>query len=161
MAGEDLERTPRAGPDLRVWPPFSVLLPWLSGAAVTYLVGNPVRLPVWSRTVAWALVLGFVAWGGWVRAQFGRHRTGFLPGEGARVLMTTGPYRLSRNPWYLGLLTAYVGLALLAPSVWALLLLPVAVGLLLWGAILPEERYLRAEFGPEYEEYARRVRRWW
>jgi len=31
---------------------------------------------------------------------------------------------------------------------------------LVWGAILPEERYLRASFGADYEDYTRRVRRW-
>jgi protein-S-isoprenylcysteine O-methyltransferase Ste14 len=49
---------------------------------------------------------------------------------------------------------------LLAPTVWGLVLLPVAIVLLLWGAILPEERFLRARFGARYDDYAKRVRRW-
>jgi protein-S-isoprenylcysteine O-methyltransferase Ste14 len=39
-------------------------------------------------------------------------------------------------------------------------LFPAAVLLVLWGAILPEEQFLRRRFGGPYEEYARRVRRW-
>jgi protein-S-isoprenylcysteine O-methyltransferase Ste14 len=34
------------------------------------------------------------------------------------------------------------------------------VGLLTWGAIIPEERYLPATFGAEYLVYTHRVRRW-
>jgi protein-S-isoprenylcysteine O-methyltransferase Ste14 len=53
-----------------------------------------------------------------------------------------------------------IGTALLRPSVWALLVVPVGVGLLTWGAIIPEERYLSAKFGAEYLAYTHRVRRW-
>ena len=61
---------------------------------------------------------------------------------------------------YVGLLVLYLGVALLVPTVWAIALFPVAVGLLLWGAILPEERFLHERFGAPYDAYARRVRRW-
>jgi protein-S-isoprenylcysteine O-methyltransferase Ste14 len=37
---------------------------------------------------------------------------------------------------------------------------PLAWALLRWGAVLPEERYLTAKFGPVYTAYAARVRRW-
>ncbi len=46
------------------------------------------------------------------------------------------------------------------PSFWALVAVPVSAGLLLWGAIVPEEQYLKVKFGAEYERYAARVRRW-
>ena len=72
----------------------------------------------------------------------------------------TGPYRLSRNPLYLGLLALYLGLALLAPTFWGLVLFPAAVLLVRWGAIRPEERFLRERFGARYDDYTRRVRRW-
>jgi len=49
---------------------------------------------------------------------------------------------------------------LLWPSVWALLLVPVGIALLLWGAITPEEKYLSSKFGAEYDAYRQRVRRW-
>jgi protein-S-isoprenylcysteine O-methyltransferase Ste14 len=49
---------------------------------------------------------------------------------------------------------------LLAPTFWGLVLFPVAVLLVLWGAILPEERFLHQRFGGAYDDYRRRVRRW-
>jgi len=68
--------------------------------------------------------------------------------------------RLSRNPLYFGLIVLDVALALLWPSAWALIGVPVGVALLFWGAIAPEERYLSTKFGAEYDAHRRRVRRW-
>jgi protein-S-isoprenylcysteine O-methyltransferase Ste14 len=76
------------------------------------------------------------------------------------TIIATGPFALSRNPLYVGLLALSAGLSLLAGSLWALLLLPVEWALLRWGAVLPEERYLTATFATSYVEYTRRVRRW-
>jgi hypothetical protein len=42
-----------------------------------------------------------------------------------------------------------VAVTLLAPSAWALSAVPIGLLALTWGAILPEERYLRAKFGAE------------
>jgi protein-S-isoprenylcysteine O-methyltransferase Ste14 len=107
-----------------------------------------------------ALLIFFILWNGWSLWLFGRHRTGLLPGQAAEALIDEGPYRISRNPLYVGLLALYLALALLAPSFWALVLFPAAVLLVLWGAIRPEERYLHERFGPRYDDYTKRVRRW-
>jgi protein-S-isoprenylcysteine O-methyltransferase Ste14 len=77
-----------------------------------------------------------------------------------RTILDQGPFGLSRNPLYLGLIVLGVALALLWPSFWALVLVPVGVVALWWGAILPEERYLSAKFGADYDAYCFRVRRW-
>jgi protein-S-isoprenylcysteine O-methyltransferase Ste14 len=53
-----------------------------------------------------------------------------------------------------------VGLALLVPSFWALVLVPVGVAVLWWGAVRPEEEYLSDRFGADYDDYRHRVRRW-
>jgi protein-S-isoprenylcysteine O-methyltransferase Ste14 len=37
---------------------------------------------------------------------------------------------------------------------------PLGTALLFWGAIVPEEHYLSAKFGEEYDAYCTRVRRW-
>ena len=60
----------------------------------------------------------------------------------------------------MGLVALDVAIALLAPSFWALVLVPLGVVALSWGAVRPEERYLSEKFGPEYEAYRARVRRW-
>jgi len=144
----------------RLWPPVAVGAPLLAGEAVTLAVGDPAALPGLRLPVGAVLVTAFAVWNGWSLLLFGRHRTGLLPGQATRTLLSTGPFARSRNPLYVGLLVLYAGLCLLLPTVWGLVLAPVAVGLLEWGAIRPEERFLREHFGAEYDAYAHRVRRW-
>ena len=134
--------------------------PLLVGWLATLLWDDPVELGEWRVPLGWALVLLFGAWNGWSLWLFARRRTGLLPGQPTAEMIEEGPYRLSRNPLYVGLLVLYLGVALLLPSVWAIVLFPVAVALLLWGAILPEERFLHERFGAPYDAYRRRVRRW-
>jgi protein-S-isoprenylcysteine O-methyltransferase Ste14 len=88
------------------------------------------------------------------------HGTSVLPGGPATELLQAGPFRLSRNPLYLGLIALDIGLSLLMASFWALVFVPIGIAALFWGAISPEERYLSSKFGSDYEAYRARVRRW-
>ncbi|RYU09850.1 methyltransferase family protein [Nocardioides iriomotensis] len=144
----------------RLWPPVAIGGPLLVGWVATSRWGDPVDLGGWRVPLGWALVLLFVAWNGWSLWLFGRHETGLLPGQPTRVMIAEGPYRLSRNPLYVGLLALNLGLALLIPTFWVLVLFPVAVLLADWGAVRPEERFLHERFGAPYDDYRRRVRRW-
>lgn len=76
------------------------------------------------------------------------------------ALVTTGPFRLSRNPLYISLTLCYVGVALTAQSLWSLLLLPAVLVVMQGGVIYREERYLERKFGADYVRYKARVRRW-
>ena len=148
-------------PAYRIWPPVALGVPLLAGFGLTAGVGDPIALPVGtSRSVAAVLLVAFALWNGWAIALLARHRTALLPGGSTRTILDRGPFRVSRNPLYLGLIALDVGLALLWPSFWALASVPVGVVALWWGAILPEERYLSAKFGAEYDAYRARVRRW-
>ncbi len=148
-------------PAYRVWPPVALGVPLLVGLGITATVGDPVSLPVViSRVIASVLGAAFAFWNGWALLLMARHRTGLLPGDSTRVILDRGPFRVSRNPLYLGLIALDVACALLWPSFWALALVPVGVVILWWGAILPEERFLEAKFGAEYDAYRGRVRRW-
>jgi protein-S-isoprenylcysteine O-methyltransferase Ste14 len=68
--------------------------------------------------------------------------------------MTTGPYRLTRNPAYLGMALIYIGIALLANTVWVLVPLPVVLVVIDRAVIAREERYLERKFGAEYVDYS-------
>jgi hypothetical protein len=102
----------------RLWPPVAIGVPLLVGWLATLLGGDPVDLGRWRVPLGWMLVALFVGWNGWSLWLFGRHQTGLLPGQATRVMIEVGPYRLSRNPLYVGLLALYLGLALLAPTFW-------------------------------------------
>ena len=148
-------------PAYRIWPPVALGAPLVAGWILTAVAGDPVTLPVvLSRTIAAVLIVAFAVWNGWALWLMARHRTALLPGGATRVILDRGPFRVSRNPLYLGLIALDVGLALLWPSFWALVLTPVGVAALWWGAVAPEERYLGDRFGEEYARYRARVRRW-
>jgi protein-S-isoprenylcysteine O-methyltransferase Ste14 len=101
--------------------------------------------------------LGLIGWAG---VWFRRKRTPIMPHHDPEALIVEGPYRVSRNPIYLGLLAIALGFALRQPS--ALALPPV---LALWWVLdrrfaRPEEARLLAEFGAAAEGFLRRTRRW-
>ena len=96
----------------------------------------------------------------WGVATFWLRGTSVLPFKPTAALVRTGPYRFTRNPMYLGMTLAHLGLALAMNTGWALLLLPVAVYLIVRLVIRVEEKYLGRVFGDEYAEFRRRVRRW-
>ncbi len=148
-------------PAYRIWPPIALGVPLLAGVLVTAAVGDPFTLPAdGARVVGLVLVVVFGIWNGWTLTVMAGNRTAVLPGGATRVVLDRGPFRLSRNPLYVGLIVLDVALALLWPSAWALMLVPGGMALLFWGAIAPEERYLSIKFGAEYDDYRRRVRRW-
>lgn len=89
-----------------------------------------------------------------------RAGTTTAPGASPAALVVDGPYRFSRNPFYIGLLLVVAGLSLCASLDWMLLGLP-----LLWLAIerivVPgEEHRLAAAMPDAWPGYAARVRRW-
>ncbi|MEO8937468.1 MAG: isoprenylcysteine carboxylmethyltransferase family protein [Burkholderiaceae bacterium] len=94
--------------------------------------------------------------------SFHRVRTTVHPTrpEEASSLVSTGIYRFTRNPMYLGLLAILVAWAVFLSSAWALL---GAAGFVLYISrfqIAPEERALSKLFGSEYASYKASVRRW-
>jgi protein-S-isoprenylcysteine O-methyltransferase Ste14 len=148
-------------PAYRIWPPIGLGVPLLAGVIVTAVAGDPFALPRGgARVVGAVLVVVFGLWNGWALSVMAANHTAVLPGGAARVVLDRGPFRFSRNPLYVGLIVLDVALALLWPSAWALILVPIGVALLFWGAIVPEERYLSTRFGADYDDYRRRVRRW-
>jgi protein-S-isoprenylcysteine O-methyltransferase Ste14 len=89
-----------------------------------------------------------------------RARTHVDPYEPTTAIVTTGPFRFSRNPLYVSLTLFFAGLSLALGASLSLLLLPLAVAVLQWGVIRREERYLERKFGEPYLDYRKRVRRW-
>jgi protein-S-isoprenylcysteine O-methyltransferase Ste14 len=95
-----------------------------------------------------------------VMRVFGRAGTPVPPSRPTTRFVSTGPYRYTRNPDYIGQTLVYVGIALVANSWWPLILLPVVLVVVQYGVIRREERYLEGKFGQEYRDYTARVSRW-
>ncbi len=78
----------------------------------------------------------------------------------ATALVTTGIYRLSRNPLYLSLFCVQISLALFLGAFWILLMVVPFALALYHGVVKREERYLEQKFGRAYLDYKARTRRW-
>ena len=91
---------------------------------------------------------------------FAREGTNVIPTQPATTIVTSGPYRFTRNPMYLGMVLSLLGVSLIFSLEWGVILTPV-----LWLAldrliVVREEAYLRRKFGANYEALLNRTRRW-
>jgi protein-S-isoprenylcysteine O-methyltransferase Ste14 len=86
--------------------------------------------------------------------------TAFDARKSTTTIVTSGAFRLSRNPTYLSLTLLLIGIAFAISSLWVLISVIPAVVATQWGVILREERYLEKKFGAGYRSYASKVRRW-
>ena len=105
------------------------------------------------------IVLGAVPFGFAMR-RFLVTGTNLSTWQPSLALVESGPYTLTRNPIYIGLLTIYFGIAVALTSGWALFSMPIIAAILHYGVVLREEVYLSAKFGDAYRAYQARVPRW-
>ena len=148
--------------ELKIPPPVVAALIAVAMWGIS-LTAPSLRIPTSTRA-AMAITIGLVGVGFSVAGvmSFRRARTTVNPmkPEAASSLVSSGIYRITRNPMYVGLLFGLVAWATFLSSAWALLG-PVAFVLFIGRfQIAPEERALSALFGGEYTAYRSRVRRW-
>lgn len=143
-------------------PPVYFLLCLLAGWALGYVQRWQLGMEYLSLRLALggALVGLAAALGAWCLVLFRRAQTSPLPFETPKALLTSGPFRLSRNPLYVALGLVLAAFAVVLDNAWVLLFVPLLV-LALDRLIVPgEEAALRAGFGADYVTYCRQVRRW-
>lgn len=144
----------------RIMPPVYLLAAIIAMVALSYqfpgrqLIFGPGR---WAGLVPIFAGLGLVVW---VARLFSRHQTTIKPGAVSTSLLTNGPFRISRNPIYLGMTSVLVGTAIALGSLTPWLVVPVFVALIAWNVIPVEEAMLAEAFGPQYSQYRASVRRW-
>jgi protein-S-isoprenylcysteine O-methyltransferase Ste14 len=78
----------------------------------------------------------------------------------ATSLQTNGIYGITRNPMYVGLAIVYLGITCFIGNWWNIILFPLLLLIVQEYIIKREEKYLELEFGLDYEEYKKKVRRW-
>ena len=141
-------------------PPLAFVVGLLVGLALE-LVAPTDDPPAWARILSGAF--GLACWlvlDGGAMQRFRRADTPAIPFTPTRALVTDGVYRYTRNPMYLGMALLYIGIALAAGLIWALVLLPVVILVIDRLVIAREEPYLERKFGDEYLAYRERTRRW-
>lgn len=75
-------------------------------------------------------------------------------------LVTSGVYRFTRNPMYLGFFFILLGWSVWLSNYIAVIMVVPYVLYITRFQIIPEERFIEKQFGDEYLEYKSRVRRW-
>lgn len=150
--------TDYANTTLRVRPPRAFLI--AIAAQLPVLVITPPRFSALSIAVA-----GVVAAMGsmmvvWAERLFQSHSVGVCPFSEAPVLVRRGPYRVTRNPMYLGLVTIHLAVILATgalANIWS------SLAFAMWlhyEYVIPEEAFLRERFGNAFDNYAADVPRW-
>lgn len=148
--------------ELRI-PPLAVVAAFAIaiGLVTVYVPLIRVPLPAHRYAAAALVIIGLLlALAGVL--QFRRARTTVNPmsPDKASAVVSSGLYRWSRNPMYLGMALLLFGVAAWGSTLAGYLLVPVFCWYLTRFQIIPEEKALLAAFGQEFSEYMSRVRRW-
>ncbi|HVS25909.1 MAG TPA: isoprenylcysteine carboxylmethyltransferase family protein [Burkholderiales bacterium] len=121
-------------------------------------------MPIFGRAVAlWpglALVMLGVGIAIWGRRALQAAGTNVNPSLPTTAIVTSGPFRFSRNPLYMALTLLYFGLTLAVNTWWGIVVLVPLLILMHRGVVLREERYLEQKFGETYRQYCSTVRRY-
>jgi protein-S-isoprenylcysteine O-methyltransferase Ste14 len=146
---------------LKLPPPVWALIDVLIATAISYLIGWPHVPGLPLVPLAVVLVILGIALAVTAAMLFRREGTEIEPTSAAnRKLVTSGPFRFTRNPMYLGLVIVTLGIAFWVGA-WPMFLAPVAIfATANWVHIPFEEAKMRRQFGDAFDTYGRRVRRW-
>jgi protein-S-isoprenylcysteine O-methyltransferase Ste14 len=158
-----IDEIPLANAGVRVPPPLWFVAGLAAGwIADRYVIALPLPLALASiaRSAGPVFMVAGIALVGWGMMTFRRAGTAIVPHLPASRIVSSGPYRFTRNPMYSGLTIVYLGVPALLASWWPLLLLPVVLLAVFQMVIRREEAYLGSAFGDEYAAYRARVRRW-
>ena len=148
--------------ELRIPPPIVALLM----AAIMWgiaLATPRVEMPGLIRvTTAIALALAgvVIAVSGVIAIRRAKTTLNPLKPETTSTIVTSGVYRITRNPMYLGLAFVLLAWAVFMSSGWSLLGLVCFILYMNRFQIMPEERVLSGMFAASYAAYQAKVRRW-
>ena len=150
----------RHGPGVRLHPPLIYGISILCGIGLDKLYPLAMPFDLHGTVYGGFIIAIAIAIALWALIQFHREGTDVRPDRPDDVLLTSGPYRYSRNPLYIVLTLAQVTAAVWLNSLWVLLLTAVSIVVISRYAIAREEQYLEKVFGQDYLDYKKRVRRW-
>ena len=96
----------------------------------------------------------------WPDQLFKKLKTTVKPDEKPSLLIQTGPFKISRNPMYLGMALLLIGVGIVLGSVTSFIGFIFFILAMEISFIPQEEKILTEQFGDEYELYKKKVRRW-
>ncbi|MEM1373790.1 MAG: isoprenylcysteine carboxylmethyltransferase family protein [Pseudomonadota bacterium] len=133
---------------------------WLFGFMLLASMIFPVTPAPEVAGIAVAMMVGAVALMAWAALTMLRERTTVVPHRRASSLVTSGPFRFSRNPIYLGDAIFLSGYLFYAHPWWSQVLVAAFTVLIANRFIAPEEARLHDDFGVAFGDWCAKVRRW-
>ncbi|SFR44835.1 methyltransferase family protein [Litoreibacter janthinus] len=112
------------------------------------------------RALGWGLMAVGLLLIVWSAIWFWRRKTTIEPHHAPTALIVEGPYRLSRNPIYLGMALILSGVIVWMGQAAGFILIPIFVTVINRRFVIPEEAMLRKVFGTSAEAYLQATRRW-
>lgn len=150
----------RARPNTIAWPPIIAAIAVIMSLLAELFYKLPFPDGPAYRSIGMLIVVFVIALDLWSIMTLRAAHTTVMPTRKSTNLVTSGPFRFSRNPIYVGNILLLLGLSLIFSNVWFVLFAMLAAFAIQKFAIDREELHLLALFGAEYEAYCRRVRRW-
>ncbi len=145
---------------IRIDPPFFFFAYLLMGVIIYYFfpVANFISPPLTYLGIP--VILFGVAIELWADSLFKKNKTTVKPHGRPSILVTEGPFGLSRHPMYTGFILILFGLTLILGNIFVVLA-PIAMFFTLEILFIPfEEQALEEIFKDKYVEYQNRVRKW-
>lgn len=143
-----------------VHPPVLMLIHLAAAYVAKWAIPIPLTLPGAIRNLGFALVVVGLLLAAAAFVEFYKAHTTLNPHGSVRKLVTSGIYRFSRNPIYLGFVLMLAGFPLFSGTVWGVILVPVLILNMNSLVIQHEEAYLEKKFSDEYTRYRSGTRRW-
>ena len=122
-------------------------------------------LPFWylenptSQKIGWSLLIISLVWVWISQSQMAESWRIGIDEKNKSELVTKGLFSISRNPIFFGIMIANIGLFLVIPNAFTLLIISLST-ISINTQIRLEEEFLKREFGQQYIEYCKKVRRW-
>ena len=157
-----MEDNDNDGAAVRIAPPLVYLGAVILGIVVhAFVVPLPVALSTGLRIALGmvAAVLGLALMGGAI-GLFRRTGQSPEPWKSTPEIISTGVYRITRNPMYVGMALLQIAIGVGLGNWWIVILVPAVLAIVHATAVRHEELYLEAKFADEYRQYKTTVRRW-
>jgi protein-S-isoprenylcysteine O-methyltransferase Ste14 len=145
---------------VKIHPPVLLFIHLVAVFLLNWLLPLPFAFPRILVWLGYLLVLVGIGLPFFAAGRIMQAHTTLDPHGSVTEIVTSGPYRFSRNPIYLGFVCFLVGFTFIFRTYWGLILSPVFIVLLYQLVIKHEEAYLEKKFGEVYTSYKSRVRRW-
>ena len=148
------------GPGIHLHPPIIYAISILSGIGLNNLWPRTMPYGIYGHTWGGILIALAVIIAAWSLLHFHKADTDVRPDKPDSNLITSGPFRFTRNPLYIVLTLTQITTAVWLNNLWIVLLVIPSVVVITFYAIAREEHYLETLFGQDYLDYKKRVRRW-